>query len=70
MDEVIYEEFKGTGNIVHLREGWPRKGLSFININRSGTRRKNYLLNLIYCKRFGFYLNLHDMDESRRLSFC
>ena len=27
MDEVIYEEFKGTGNMeVHLREGWPRKG--------------------------------------------
>jgi transcription termination factor Rho len=47
MDEVIFEEFKGTGNTeLHLdrrlveRRVWPA-----IDINRSGTRREELLLN-------------------------
>ena len=46
MDDVIYEEFKGTGNMeIHLdrriaeRRIWPA-----ININRSGTRREELLI--------------------------
>jgi transcription termination factor Rho len=46
MDEVIFEEFKGTGNMeVHLerklvdRRVWPA-----IDINSSGTRKEDMLL--------------------------
>ena len=47
MDEVIFEEFKGTGNMeLHLdhqlvnKRIWPA-----IDINRSGTRREELLLH-------------------------
>src|SRR5690606_13948253 len=47
MDDVIFEEFKGTGNMeVHLdrrlvdKRVWPA-----VNIARSGTRREELLLN-------------------------
>ena len=47
MDEVIFEEFKGTGNMeLHLdrrlvdRRVWPA-----IDINRSGTRREENLMD-------------------------
>ncbi len=47
MDEVIFEEFKGTGNTeLHLdrrlveRRIWPA-----IDVNRSGTRREELLMN-------------------------
>ena len=47
MDEVIFEEFKGTGNTeLHLdrrlveKRIWPA-----IDVNRSGTRREELLLN-------------------------
>ncbi|MDX1334486.1 MAG: transcription termination factor Rho [Gammaproteobacteria bacterium] len=47
MDEVIFEEFKGTGNMeLHLdrriaeRRTWPA-----ININRSGTRREELMMS-------------------------
>lgn len=41
MDDVIYEEFKGTGNMeIHLdRRNAERRVYPAININRSGTRR-------------------------------
>ena len=46
MDEVIYEEFKGTGNMeLHLeRKIAERRIYPAININRSGTRREDYLV--------------------------
>jgi len=46
MDEVIYEEFKGTGNMeLHLeRKIAERRVYPAININRSGTRREDYLV--------------------------
>jgi transcription termination factor Rho len=46
MDEVIYEEFKGTGNMeLHLeRKIAERRIYPAININRSGTRREEYLV--------------------------
>src|SRR6201999_3925338 len=47
MDEVIFEEFKGTGNMeLHLdrrlvdKRVWPA-----IDINRSGTRKEELLLD-------------------------
>jgi transcription termination factor Rho len=45
MDEVIYEEFKGTGNMeVHLDRRISEKRIyPAININRSGTRREELL---------------------------
>ena len=47
MDEVIYEEFKGTGNMeLHLdRKIAEKRVYPAININRSGTRREDYLVN-------------------------
>jgi transcription termination factor Rho len=46
MDEVIFEEFKGTGNMeVHLdRRLADRRLYPAINIKRSGTRREDLLL--------------------------
>ena len=46
MDEVIYEEFKGTGNMeLHLeRRVAERRIYPAINVNRSGTRREELLL--------------------------
>jgi transcription termination factor Rho len=46
MDEVIYEEFKGTGNMeLHLERKIAEKRIyPAININRSGTRRDEYLV--------------------------
>ena len=47
MDEVIYEEFKGTGNMeLHLdRKIAEKRVYPAININRSGTRREEYLVS-------------------------
>ena len=47
MDEVIYEEFKGTGNNeLHLERKIAEKRVyPAININRSGTRREEYLVS-------------------------
>ncbi|URQ72384.1 transcription termination factor Rho [SAR86 cluster bacterium] len=45
MDEVIYEEFKGTGNMeIHLERNIAEKRIfPAINIRRSGTRREDLL---------------------------
>ena len=45
MDEVIYEEFKGTGNMeIHLdRRISEKRVFPAININRSGTRKEELL---------------------------
>lgn len=47
MDEVIYEEFKGTGNLeIHLdRKFSERRIFPAINVTRSGTRREELLVN-------------------------
>ncbi|MFN7181897.1 MAG: transcription termination factor Rho, partial [Planctomycetota bacterium] len=53
MDEVIYEEFKGTGNMeIHLsRELAERRIFPAIDITRSGTRREELLLHPDELKR-------------------
>ena len=47
MDDVIYEEFKGTGNMeVHLdRKLAERRIFPALDITRSGTRREELLLD-------------------------
>ena len=47
MDEVIFEEFKGTGNMeVHLdRKLQEKRIFPAIDINKSGTRREELLLS-------------------------
>jgi transcription termination factor Rho len=46
MDDVIYEEFKGTGNMeIHLDRRMAEKRVyPSINVNRSGTRREELLI--------------------------
>jgi transcription termination factor Rho len=46
MDEVIFEEFKGTGNMeVHLdRKLSEKRTFPAIDINKSGTRKEDLLL--------------------------
>ncbi len=47
MDDIIYEEFKGTGNMeIHLNRQLSEKRIfPAIDLNRSGTRREELLLN-------------------------
>ena len=53
MDEVIYEEFKGTGNMeVHLdRKLSEKRVYPAIDISRSGTRREELLLDEVTLKQ-------------------
>lgn len=46
MDDVIYEEFKGTGNMeIHLDRRMAEKRLyPAVNVNRSGTRKEELLI--------------------------
>ena len=52
MDEVIYEEFKGTGNQeLHLsRKAAEKRVFPAIDFNRSGTRREENLRLKKNCK--------------------
>ena len=66
MDEVIYEEFKGTGNSeVHLDRRIAEKRIfPAININRSGTRKEDLLIPEAELQRIWILRKvLHDMDE-------
>lgn len=72
MDEVIYEEFKGTGNMeIHMdRRIAEKRVFPAININRSGTRReelitdKDELAKIWVLRKF-----LHPMDEIEAIDF-
>ena len=72
MDEVIYEEFKGTGNMeIHLdRRISEKRVYPAINVNRSGTRREELLtaqdeLQMMWVLR----KVLHPMDELAAIEF-
>lgn len=72
MDEVIYEEFKGTGNMeIHLsRQIAERRTFPAININRSGTRREDYLLSPEDLQRTWILRKiLQSMDETDAIEF-
>ena len=69
MDEVIYEEFKGTGNMeVHLdRRIAEKRVYPSININRSGTRREELLIEPDQLQKIWILRKLlHPMDELAR----
>jgi transcription termination factor Rho len=72
MDEVIYEEFKGTGNMeVHLSRRISEKRVyPAIDINRSGTRREDLLIDPdLLAKIWILRKLLHPMDELAAMEF-
>ncbi|AHK78096.1 transcription termination factor Rho [Ectothiorhodospira haloalkaliphila] len=72
MDEVIYEEFKGTGNMeVHLDRRISEKRIyPAININRSGTRREELLTDPEELQKLWILRKfLHPMDELESMEF-
>lgn len=72
MDDVIYEEFKGTGNMeLHLdRRLAEKRVFPAININRSGTRREELLLpNDQLQKMWLLRKFLHPMDDVEAMEF-
>jgi transcription termination factor Rho len=72
MDEVIYEEFKGTGNMeIHLdRRIGEKRVYPAIHINRSGTRREELLIEPDWLQRIWILRKLlHPMDELAAMEF-
>jgi transcription termination factor Rho len=72
MDEVIFEEFKGTGNMeIHLDRRLSEKRVyPSININRSGTRREELLLPPDELQKTWILRKLlHQMDELEASEF-
>ena len=72
MDEVIYEEFKGTGNMeIHLNRKLAEKRLyPAIDINRSGTRREELLTKPDELQKMWILRKVvHDMDETGSMEF-
>ena len=72
MDDVIYEEFKGTGNLeVHLDRRMHEKRIyPAINVNRSGTRREELLIEApILQKVWVLRKLLFPMDELEAAEF-
>ncbi len=72
MDEVIYEEFKGTGNMeLHLdRRMMEKRVYPAINISRSGTRREELLIKNDSLQKIWILRKLlHDMDEIAAMEF-
>ncbi|WP_375184822.1 transcription termination factor Rho [Aquabacterium sp.] len=72
MDEVIYEEFKGTGNCeIHLDRRMAEKRVyPSILINKSGTRREELLLKAeILQKSWILRKLLYPMDEIEAMEF-
>ncbi|UTW10989.1 transcription termination factor Rho [Marinobacterium rhizophilum] len=72
MDEVIYEEFKGTGNSeVHLdRKAAERRMFPAINIRRSGTRREDLLTTEDEMQRMWILRRLLDpMEDTAATEF-
>ncbi|NND65043.1 MAG: transcription termination factor Rho [Gammaproteobacteria bacterium] len=72
MDEVIYEEFKGTGNSeIHLdRRIAEKRVFPAININRSGTRKEELLTEPDELQKMWVLRKvLHPMDEIAAIEF-
>lgn len=72
MDEVIYEEFKGTGNMeIHLdRRIAEKRVYPAININRSGTRREELLTDEEELQKLWILRKfLHQMDDLEAMEF-
>lgn len=72
MDDVIFEEFKGTGNMeLHLDRKIAEKRIyPAININRSGTRREEYLVDAETLQKTWILRKiLHPMDDTAASEF-
>ncbi|MBM3384629.1 MAG: transcription termination factor Rho [Betaproteobacteria bacterium] len=72
MDDVIYEEFKGTGNLeIHLdRRMHEKRIFPAINVNRSGTRREELLIaKEVLQKIWVLRKLLYPMDELEAAEF-
>jgi len=72
MDDVIYEEFKGTGNWeIHLdRRIAEKRVYPAINLNRSGTRREELLTDAKELQKMWILRKLlHPMDELAAMEF-
>jgi len=72
MDDVIYEEFKGTGNNeIHLDRKIAEKRIyPAININRSGTRREELLVSQEELQKVWILRKLlHPMEEITAMEF-
>ena len=72
MDEVIYEEFKGTGNSeVHLERRLAEKRLyPAINLNKTGTRREELLMKPETLQKVWVLRKfIHEMDEVEAMEF-
>jgi transcription termination factor Rho len=72
MDDVIYEEFKGTGNLeIHLdRRMHEKRIFPAINVNRSGTRREELLIAKDLLQKIWVLRKLlYPMDELEAAEF-
>jgi len=72
MDEVIFEEFKGTGNMeIHLERRIAEKRVyPAINISRSGTRREELLTSKEELQKVWILRKLlHQMDDIAAMEF-
>ncbi len=72
MDDVIYEEFKGTGNLeIHLDRKMAEKRLyPAINVNRSGTRREELLIPPELLQKIWVLRKLlYPMDDMEAMEF-
>ena len=72
MDEVIFEEFKGTGNMeLHLNRKLAEKRIyPAINMNRSGTRKEDLLMAPEDLQKVWILRKiLHPMDEISAMEF-
>ena len=72
MDDVIYEEFKGTGNLeIHLdRRMHEKRIFPSINVNRSGTRREELLIPKDLLQKIWVLRKLlYPMDELEAAEF-
>ncbi|KFZ29530.1 MULTISPECIES: transcription termination factor Rho [Pseudidiomarina] len=72
MDEVIYEEFKGTGNMeLHLnRKIAEKRVFPAIDFNRSGTRREELMVSQEELQKMWILRKIvHPMDETEAMEF-
>src|ERR1019366_7386923 len=72
MDDVIYEEFKGTGNMeIHLDRRMAEKRIyPAINVNRSGTRKEELLIKADVLQKIWVLRKLlYPMDELESMEF-
>ena len=72
MDDVIYEEFKGTGNMeIHLDRRMAEKRIyPAINVNKSGTRREELLIEKDVLQKIWVLRKLlYPMDELEAMEF-